>query len=264
MRIHLTNTGAISLLNAHVFTELDVFIDEQPTKKIEQAIAQIGYRDGEQHIRIAPDILRFLSGHAGNIEWEKNFLHMLDYAAQAGWINAQGKIRAHITLNLSDQVVSTQDFKAAMRALPAGVSLVTTGAGNQAAGLVVSSLTSISAEPPLVGFFVGESSSITSALLSNGRFVANVLSDSHHYLLTNFLTKPQGPERFTEGKWRNGLHDLPVLSDALTSVECDIINTQALGTHRLIVGKIRHTESRPANPIINFNAGLHKLALLPH
>jgi flavin reductase (DIM6/NTAB) family NADH-FMN oxidoreductase RutF len=263
MRVHLTNTGAITMLEPAEFRKLDVLIDPQPPEKLKQAISKVGRREDERHIRLAPAVLRFLSGHAGEPKWEDKFVAMIAYAAKAGWVDAHGDLRAHIVCNEMDEVVSEGEFKAAMRALPAGISVVTTGSGAGVAGLIVSSLTSISAEPPLVGFFIHESCSMIAALLANGRFVANVLGENHHALMSCFLCEPQGPGRFSKGDWRSGLHDQPILDDALASVECDIVNTQALGTHRLIVGKIRRTVSRQANPMINFNAMTRRLEPLP-
>jgi flavin reductase (DIM6/NTAB) family NADH-FMN oxidoreductase RutF len=259
MRLHLTNAGAITLLDASNFKKLDVLVDPQPRERLDQAVARIGQRDGDEHILLAPSVLRFLSGHAGDAAWEAGFTAMIDYAARFGWVNERGEVRAHITLNDSDDVVSLADFKAAMRALPAGISAITTGSGESVAGMIVSSLTSISAEPPLVGFFVNQSSSMRAPLIASGRFVANVLGEEHAAVMGKFLGAPQGPQRFTEGCWSDGQHGLPVLTDALASLECDIVCTQALGTHDLVVGKIRKTANREANPMVNFNASTHKL-----
>ncbi|MNR54409.1 FMN reductase (NADH) RutF [compost metagenome] len=55
-------------------------------------------------------------------------------------------------------------------------------------------------------------------------------------------------------------HGAPVLPDALASIECDIVCTEMLGTHDLIVGKIRRTACREAPPVINFNAATHRIA----
>ncbi|NLY63962.1 MAG: flavin reductase, partial [Alcaligenaceae bacterium] len=46
MRIHLTNAGAITVLEASNFRQLDVLIDTQSPEKLEQAISKIGSRDG--------------------------------------------------------------------------------------------------------------------------------------------------------------------------------------------------------------------------
>lgn len=263
MRIHLTNTGAVTVLDSAEFRRLDVLVDPLPPEKLERAIQKIGRREGEDHIRLSPAVLRYLCGRAGDVEWESGFAGMIAYAAKAGWVDDQGDVRVHIERNEIDEVVTEVEFKAAMRALPAGISAVTTGSGDGVAGLIVSSLTSISAEPPLVGFFIDERSSIVPSLLANNRFVANVLGEEHKDVLSTFLCEKQGPARFAKGNWRNGLHDQPVLSDALATVECDIVNTQALGTHRMIVGKIRRSVSRQASPMINFNAGMHRLEPIP-
>lgn len=260
MRVHLTNAGAITLSEASVFNKLDVLIDPQPQERVEQAISRIGARAGEQHVWLHPSVLRFLSGHAGEEAWESSFEAMVAFATSKGWTNERGQLRAHITLAESDPVVTVDDFKAAMRALPAGISAVTTGSGSDVAGMIVSSLTSISADPPMVGFFAHQNSSIRARLLENGRFVANVLGEAHKDIIDGFLSAPQGPSRFTDQQWKEGDHQQPVLATALASMECEIVCTQALGTHDLIVGKIRKTSCTSASPVVHFNAATHSLA----
>lgn len=258
MRIYLTNAGAVTLLEPLDFKRLDVLVDPQPAEQLERLIARIGQREGDEHLRLSPAVLRFISGHAGEPDWENGFAAMISYASQAGWVDAQGNVRAHLTPNENQAVVSEDEFKAAMRSLPAGVSAITTGIGEAVGGMIVSSLTSISAEPPLVGFFVNVTCSMAAPLLENGRFVANILSDTHGTVMSAFLTEKQGPDRFKRGQWVEGQHG-PVLADALSSIECDIVNTEVLGTHRMIVGKIRKSSVHAANPMVHFNSGTHRL-----
>jgi len=52
----------------------------------------------------------------------------------------------------NEPLVSAEDFKAAMRALPAGIAAITTAFNSDVAGMIVSSLTSVSADPPMIGF----------------------------------------------------------------------------------------------------------------
>ncbi|PUE48005.1 flavin reductase [Limnohabitans sp. 2KL-1] len=260
MQVHLTNAGAVTLCHPTVFNKLDVLVDPQSPERLELAIARIGRREGTDHVRLAPSILRFLSGHAGEAEWESGFSAMLDYATQKGWVNAQGEIRAHLSFTDNDRVVSVDDFKAAMRALPAGIAAVTTAREGAVAGMIVSSLTSISADPPMIGFFAHQNSSIHPALIQSGHFVANVLGEDHRGVMSSFLNEPQGRARFNTGQWTPNEKNAPVLQDALASLECDIVCTQTLGTHQLIVGKIRKSTCSSANPVVHFNAGTHKLA----
>lgn len=97
MRVHLTHAGGITLSEPSVFNRLDVRVDPQAPLQLEQAIARIGQRDGAEHVRLAPAVLRFLSGHAGEAEWDAGFDAMIGYAASKGWLDAQGRVRAHLT-----------------------------------------------------------------------------------------------------------------------------------------------------------------------
>ncbi|AYD65707.1 flavin reductase family protein [Achromobacter sp. LC458] len=260
MQIYLSNAGAITLRHPSDFRRLDVLADPQPRDRLEHAIARVGRREDERHVRLSPSVLRFLSQHAGDPKWEADFSAMVDYAARHGWVDERGDIRAHMVVNEHDQVVSVDDFKAAMRSLPAGISAVTTGQGDQVAGMIVSSLTSISADPPMVGFFVQQTSSAREPLLRHGRFVANVLGEGHEAVMQAFLGQPQGMARFAQGGWVMNEQGTPVLPDALASIECDIVCTEVLGTHDLIVGKIRKTTCREAQPVINFKSATHRIA----
>ena len=97
MRVHLTNTGAITLAEALDFKRLDVLVDPQSPAQLEQSIARVGSRDGEGHVRLSPQVLRFLSSHAGSADWEGQFDGMIGYAASKGWLDDQGRVRAHLT-----------------------------------------------------------------------------------------------------------------------------------------------------------------------
>jgi flavin reductase (DIM6/NTAB) family NADH-FMN oxidoreductase RutF len=260
MRIHLSNAGAVRLSDPSDFCRLDVLVDPQTSEMLERSIQQLGRREDDQHIRVSPSVLRFLSGLGGQADWEAGFARMLAYAQQHGWIDDLGDVRVHMVQESQDLVVSAADFKAAMRALPAGICAVTTGQGEEVAGMIVSSLTSVSAEPPMVGFFAHQGSSFAAPLLRSGGFVANVLGEEHHAVMSQFLSEPQGPGRFSSGAWEHGAQCMPVLSDAQASLECDIVWTQTLGTHQLIVGKVRKTTCSQATPMVHYNAATHRIA----
>lgn len=262
MRIHLSNAGAVRLNDPSDFRRLDVLVDPQPQDMLERSIRRLGLREDAEHIRVSPSVLRFLSGLGGQPEWEDGFAKMLAYAGQHGWVDDHGDVRVHLVQQPCDEVVSLADFKAAMRALPAGICAVTTGQGDEVAGLIVSSLTSVSAEPPMIAFFAHQASSFTGPLLRSGGFVANVLGEEHHEVMSQFLSAAQGPARFAKGAWTEGAHRRPVLSDALASLECDIVWTQVLGTHHLIVGKVRKTACSDATPVVHFNATTHRIAAI--
>jgi flavin reductase (DIM6/NTAB) family NADH-FMN oxidoreductase RutF len=267
MRIHLSDAGTIALIEPFTFDRLDVLVEPQSPERLDKSIARIGRREGAQHVRLSCAVLRFLSGHAGQADWEGKFEGMLAFAKSRGWVNPEGEIRAHLSMGHEAEVVSVDEFKAAMRALPSGIAAVTTSAGEEMAGMIVSSLTSISADPPLLGFFAHENSSLHGLLSLSGRFVANILGEVHANVMTNFLNEPQGQARFKAAQWVTSDRGQPLLEDALASLECDVISTQSLGSHYLVVGKIRKTRlasnhSAAQFPVVHFNARTRSLA--PH
>jgi len=260
MRVYLTNAGVVTLLEPANFRALDVLIDPQSADEVERAISRVGKREGEGHVRLSPAVLRFLSPLAGDPEWEQGFENMLAYAAKAGWIDGDNMVRAHITYAEPQPSVSPDVFKAAMRALPAGIAAITTGSGSGRAAFIVSSLVSISAEPPLVGFFANRNVSALPAILSENRFAANILGSAHEDIVSLMCTTPQGAARFAKGNWREGQAGLPLLDGALASLECDIISSTTVGTHQFIVGHIRHSSSASVTPpLVNFNGGVRHL-----
>ena len=56
MRIYLSNAGAIALRDPADFGRLDVMADPQPADRLERAIARIGRREDERHVRLSPSV----------------------------------------------------------------------------------------------------------------------------------------------------------------------------------------------------------------
>lgn len=136
MRVHLTNAGAITLDEPSVFNRLDVLVAPQSPERLEQAIARIGSRDGDDHVRLSPSVLRFLSSDAGSAEWDAKFDAMISYAANKGWLDEQGRVRAHLTFGEAGEAVSASDVKASVasntfdnNALQGKVAVVTGASG---------------------------------------------------------------------------------------------------------------------------------------
>ncbi|WP_323040222.1 flavin reductase family protein [Gemmobacter sp.] len=259
MRIHITDAGAITLLEPANFRGLDVLIDPQPEDLVNRQIARIGHRDGEGHVRIAPGILRFLSPLAGEPDWDAGFATMIAHATRAGWVDDMGAVRAHIVWSDPPTGIEPDDFRRTLRRLAAGVCAVTTGTMGQPAGLVASSVVSVSAEPPLLGVFVNRGSSALPVILANGMFAANVLGCRHADVVRAFVSRQQGAARFADADWRAGALGLPVLGTALAAMECQIVTSQVLGTHQLLVGRIARATSREYQPMVHFNGVTRRL-----
>ncbi len=145
------------------------------------------------------------------------------------------------TIDLSARDSAGQDaFRSAMRQLAGGVSIIAAGSGLHRAGIVVSSLTSFSVEPPTVLVAIANASSIAPALRRYGHFSANILRASQEPLAKRFSgqTGINGVERFEEGNWTTLVSGAPVLVDALASLDCEIEDSIERHTHSILIGRV--------------------------
>ncbi|MDB5685946.1 MAG: flavin reductase domain protein FMN-binding [Rhizorhabdus sp.] len=149
---------------------------------------------------------------------------------------------------MTDEQVN-DGFKHAMRRLATTVALITSGQGENWAGMAATAVVSVCADPPTLLVAVNRTASIHPTLHAEKRFCVNLLSDRHRELVGVFSGKKKGLERFETGAWVAGADGLPVLGDALASLNCRTESTLDVGTHTLFIGRvesvINHDEIDP-------------------
>jgi flavin reductase (DIM6/NTAB) family NADH-FMN oxidoreductase RutF len=135
------------------------------------------------------------------------------------------------------------DFRMAMRQLGASVSIVTTKAGGDRCGITVTSVCSLSMEPPSLLVCINRHAAAHDILASSKTFAINVLSEEQRKLSELFagrIMKETGEARFavSEQDWTSGRYEMPILKRALTSVVCERQFSTVFGTHSIIVGTV--------------------------
>lgn len=255
MQLGITDLGVFELSDPWEFTRLELVVDPMEPDRFRHLAARLGDLEGDEHIWLAPGVLKFLSHEASNPDWVAGFDAMIARAAEFGWVK-DGKVRAHIVRGAPPARVTSDQFRDAMRRLAASVCAVTTGTMKDPAGMVASSVVSICAEPPALGVFVHKTSSSLPRLVEEGRFAVNILARQHADLLPQFTKAPQGSARFEGTDWTPGPMGLPTLASALASIECRIATTITLGTHLLLVGRVQTTHTQDAEPMVYFDAGV--------
>ena len=136
---------------------------------------------------------------------------------------------------------SPATLRNAMRQLAGGVSIITTGSGDNRAGFTASSVTSLTLEPPCILVCINRKVSAWPTIRREGRFCANILSERHRALALRFSGAGgvRGIARFDEGHWTDGAHGTPVLADALAGVECDLEEALERHSHVIAIGAVR-------------------------
>jgi 3-hydroxy-9,10-secoandrosta-1,3,5(10)-triene-9,17-dione monooxygenase reductase component len=144
-------------------------------------------------------------------------------------------------------------FRDALGRFPTGVAFVTGVPDGEPAGLIVSSLTSVSLEPPLLSFCPSRSSLTWSRMRRTQRFGVNVLGRRHERFARS--ASPPGADRFAGVDWQLGPGGVPLVTDALAALECDIVAEHPAGDHWIVVGHVQGIVMSPLDDPLVFFAG---------
>ena len=117
--------------------------------------------------------------------------------------------------------------------------LTTDGAGGRA-GVTVSTLCSLSLEPPSVIACVHKASQAVAAILANGVFAANVLADHQRHIAEIFAGRVEAyrDDRFACAEWSALGSGSPALKGALCSFDCRTASRFEFGSHAILVGEV--------------------------
>lgn len=151
------------------------------------------------------------------------------------------------------QPVSPEDisrFKDAFRLHPAGVALVSGRAPEGLVGLTLSSVASVSADPPVLSFSVTRATGSAGGILAADTFVVHFLAEDQVDLATAFART--GAERFTpEQGWSELKTGEPFLPGAAAALRCTIRETHPVGSSVLVLANVLDVRTGPPkNPLL--------------
>ena len=144
-----------------------------------------------------------------------------------------------------------RSFRDAFGRYATGVAFVTAAPDGEPAGLIVNSLTSVSLAPPLLSFCPSRSSLTWSRMRRARHFGVNMLGRQHERFAKRATRA--GADRFTGLDWEPGRSGVPLLTDALASLECEIVAEHPTGDHWIVVGRVDDLRISPiADPLVFF------------
>lgn len=157
-------------------------------------------------------------------------------------------------------------FRQVLGHFPTGVTVITaTTAEGTPVGFTIGSFTSVSLDPPLVGFLPMVNSERWSAINASGSFCVNVLG-AHQADLCWQFAKSSITEPFEGVAWHpSAITGSPVLDGSIAWIDCAIEGVVDAGDHHFVLGRVlelEHTEpeSEP-NPLLFFKGQLGKFQL---
>lgn len=135
------------------------------------------------------------------------------------------------------------NLKNTMAQWASGVSVVTTRREGLVYGITVSSFTSVAMEPPLIAVCLNRENRLAEMVELSGRFAVSLLAAGQQDVSNYFASSGREPtETFTEVATDN-YQGLPVVTDALGHLICQVHEVIDLGTHAFVVGRVQHTRS---------------------
>jgi 3-hydroxy-9,10-secoandrosta-1,3,5(10)-triene-9,17-dione monooxygenase reductase component len=141
-------------------------------------------------------------------------------------------------------------FRQVLGAYPTGVCVVSAlDPEGKPVGMVVGTFTSVSLEPPLVGFLPDKKSSSWPLIESAGHFCVNVLASDQQEICRQVAAK--GPEKFIGVDFAISEHGLPVIANAIAKIECSIHSITDAGDHYFVLGNVLGLEhTREGDPML--------------
>jgi flavin reductase (DIM6/NTAB) family NADH-FMN oxidoreductase RutF len=138
---------------------------------------------------------------------------------------------------------SAGDFRAAMRQLTGGVSVITTGRGDDVSGMTVTSVASLSVDPASLIVSINRQSSSWPVLLRHRAFGVNVLSAEQQEVAERFAGRDglKGRDRFAGAQWATLVSGVPLLVDALAAIDCEVEEIIERHSHGIVIGRVLQT-----------------------
>jgi len=143
-------------------------------------------------------------------------------------------------------------FLEGMSRAAASVSVVTTDGGAGRDGVTVSSMTSVSADPPTMLVCIHNETATAHAIRENGVFCINLLRDDQAALSNIFagFAEAPGDDKFSAGDWVMAEGAAPRLANALVTFQCRVTDCHPSGSHFVIVGEVLETAVDDGQPLI--------------
>lgn len=151
-------------------------------------------------------------------------------------------------------------FRNVLGHFPTGIVLITSIAEDgEPVGMIVGSFTSVSLDPPLVGFLPTVSSQTFKRLRTAKSFCVNVLAGDQEDLCRHFAGRTEN--KFDSVEWTPAPSGAPVLGDVVAFIDCTFESIADAGDHHIVVGAVQELQvCRPVAPLLFFQGGYGQFA----
>src|SRR5258708_12736405 len=160
--------------------------------------------------------------------------------------------------------IDAGEFRRPLGHFATGVRVVTTQYQNELHGTTVSSFSSLSLDPPLVLVCLDLKTSIHDLIVASQIFGVNILAEHGETTSRHFAR--HAPDKFSTVPYDLGQLAVPLLRDALATLECRVVAHYAGGDHSIFFGEgfaINTAHASQARPLPSLRINTTQFTTIP-
>jgi flavin reductase (DIM6/NTAB) family NADH-FMN oxidoreductase RutF len=149
-----------------------------------------------------------------------------------------------------------------MRRFASSVCVVTTADAGGLHGITVTSLASVSVDPPTLLVCIRHDSPCAAAIRESETFCVNLLSDGAKGTAHLFsgATGARRQVRFARVEWRQGHTGCPILPGSVIAFECRVERTMRVATHNIFFAGVIGVHNGCGSPLLYADRAYRRLA----
>lgn len=163
----------------------------------------------------------------------------------------------------ADHSFDPDHFRNVMGHFPTGVTVVSgIDADGAPHGFTIGSFTSVSLDPPMVGFLPQIGSDTWEAIAPSRSFCVNVLSGEQSDLCWKFARSAADSTRFDGVDWHAAPSGSPIIDRAVAWIDCSVEHVHDMGDHHFVLGNVGALDAdadhdgKPPEPLLFFKGAL--------
>lgn len=154
-----------------------------------------------------------------------------------------------------------KEYRSALASFATGVTVVTTTDDTGAAhGLTVNSFTSVSLDPPLVLWCLGNKSDSFELFSKTDHYAINILAAGETDFAMRFAGK--GDQQLVPQEFEVLNTAAPVLAQAIATFDCKVVQRVEAGDHLILIGETQAFVTRPQSGMTYFRGAFGDTAAL--
>ncbi len=154
-------------------------------------------------------------------------------------------------------------FREVLGSYPTGVAIVTcTDAYGVPAGMVIGTFTSVSLDPPLIGYLPMKTSRTFACMRGAPTFCVNILAADQESVCQHFASPAE--DKFAGLAWHPSPAGNPILDGVVAWIDCDYASVTEIGDHYSVLGGVLDMRlERDTAPLLFFQRGYGRFTTGP-